>query len=85
MKVGSRIRVQHYIAGHPSHTKDFTVEEFRYCLGIFQSEQHRKANKFTPLCELYEPGPTSKGDYIPNFGEYYTNPVQGWMDIVKLG
>lgn len=81
MKAGDRIRVQKYIMGHKSHTEDFTVEKFRYCLGIFQSEDHRKAGNFTPLCDLYERGPDSKDSYISNYGEYYTNPVQGWMDI----
>ena len=23
----------------------------------------------------------SEDDYIPNFGECFTNPVQGWMDL----
>lgn len=83
MKPGDRIRVQKYIMGHKTHTEDFTVEEFRYCLGIFQSEDHRKAGNFTPLCDLYERGPDSENGYISNYGEYYTNPVQGWMDIPK--
>ena len=81
MKTGDRIRIQYYMRGHPFETEDFTVEEFRFCLGIFKSEQHRKAGKFTPLCDLYERGADSKDDYISNFGEYYTNPVQGWMNI----
>ena len=81
MKVGSKIRVQYHKGEHPIDIKDYTIEEFRYCLGFFESEQDRKANRFTPLCELYERGPDSKSNYIPNYGEYYTNPVQGWMDI----
>jgi len=81
MKAGDRIRVQHWIMGHRSHTEDFTVEEFRYCLGFFESPQHRQANKFTPLCDIFERGPDSENDYISNFGECYTNPVQAWMDI----
>lgn len=81
MKVGNRIRVTTYIMGYESGYEDFTVEEFRYCLGIFQSEQHRLANHFTPLCDLYERGPESENSYISNYGEYYTNPVQGWSDI----
>jgi len=84
MKPGDRIRVQMYIIGYPSHTEDFTIEEFRYCLGFFKSEDHRKAGIFTPLCEMYERGPESEDDYISNFGEYYTNPVQAWMDIPQL-
>lgn len=81
MKAGNRIRVTTYIMGYESDYEDFTVEEFRYCLGIFQSEQHRLASHFTPLCDLYERGPDSENSYSSNYGEYYTNPVQGWSDI----
>lgn len=81
MKAGDRIRVQKYVMGYPSHTEDYTVEEFRFCLGIFLDEDYRKANIFKPLCDLYERGPYSENSYISNFGEYYTNPVQAWMDI----
>jgi len=83
MKAGDRIRVQRYIMGHPSYTEDFTVEEFHHCLGIFESNEHREAGSFAPLCDLYERGPDSKNSYISNYGEYYTNPVQGWMDIPR--
>ena len=81
MKAGNRIRVATYVMGYPSGFEDFTVEEFRYCLGIFQSPQHRLAGQFTPLCELYERGPDSHNGYIPNHGEYVTNLVQGWSDL----
>ncbi|WP_110949196.1 hypothetical protein [Pseudomonas bohemica] len=81
MKAGNRIRVSTYFMGYPTGYEDFTVEEFRYCLGIFQTPQHRQAGHFTPLCELYERGPDSENDYIPNYGEYFTNPVQGWSDL----
>ena len=77
MKTGDRIRVfMRY-----GDTEDFTVEKFRYCLGIFQSKQHRLAGEFTPLCDLFEKGAESKPEYIPNFGEYYSNKVQAWMDL----
>ena len=79
MKAGDKIRVfMEY-----GDTMDFTVEEFRYSLGIFQSDNDRKACNFTPLCHLYEKGPDSKSDYIGNYGSYYTNHVQAWMDIPK--
>lgn len=84
MKAGDRIRVFEYCMGHIVGTRDYTVEEFRYCLGIFQSEAHRKANRFTPLCDLYEPGPDNEQGYIPNFGEYNTQEVQGWMDLPRM-
>ena len=82
MKAGDKIRVQHYMMGmYPSEQTDHVVEEFRYCLGIFMTEQARTMNDFTPLCDLYERGPESKDAYMPNYGEYYTNPVQAWMNI----
>jgi len=83
MKAGDKIRIQRYMMGYPIEQCDFIVEEFRYCLGIFESDEHRQANRFTPLCDLYERGPESKNDYISNFGEYYTNPVQAWMDLPR--
>jgi len=82
MKSGDKIRVfKRTPKGHISGTVDFVVEEFRYCLGIFTSENDRKAGRFTPLCDLYEPGPESEERYIGNYGEYHTNMVQSWMDI----
>lgn len=81
MKVGDKIRVFTYCMGHETGTVDHTIEEFRYCLGFFQSKDHRKASEFTPLCVLYERGPDSENDYISNYGEYYTNPVQAWMNL----
>ncbi len=81
MKEGDKIRVFHHIMGSRIGTSDFIIEEFRYCLGVFESEDHRTAGRFTPLCNLYEPGSESEQEYIPNFGEYHTNMVQCWMDL----
>ena len=81
MKVGDKIRVQKYIMGTPAYTDDYIVEEFRFCLGIFLSEEHRTAQLFTPLCELYSPAPDAKEGYIPNFGEYYDKYVQSFMNL----
>ncbi len=80
MKAGNKIRLD---LGNGMYTelKDFTVEEFRYCLGIFLTEEHRTAEIFTPLSELFERGPDSENKYISNFGEYTSNMVQSWMDI----
>lgn len=83
MKPGDRIRLTRYIMGHACGTEDFTVEEFRHCLGVFESEEHRTAGRFTPLCELYEPGPDSEHLYISNFGEYISNMVPAFMNIPK--
>lgn len=81
MKAGNRIRIDVGSPGLYSELKDFTVEEFRFCLGIFIDEDHRKAAKFTPICDLYEEGPESIKDYIPNFGPYKTNMVPRFMYI----
>jgi hypothetical protein len=84
MKAGDRIRLTEYIMGlYANGTKDYTVQEFRYCLGIFESDEHRQAGSFTPLCELYERGPDSEIKYISNFGEYTTNMVPSFMNIPK--
>ena len=77
MKAGDKIRIKRWTG----QCEDFTVEEFRYCLGIFESDEHRLAGRFTPLCELYEPGPDSEQGYIPNFGEYTTNHVPAFMNL----
>jgi len=81
MKAGDRVRLTCYMMAYPCGTEDYTIEEFRYCLGIFESEERRSAGKFTPLCELYEAGPESEISYISNFGEYTTNMVPSFMNI----
>lgn len=84
MKEGDKIRLTYYVMGsYPCGTNDFIVEEFRFCLGVFMSDQHRKAESFTPLCDLYERGPESEDGYISNFGEYVTNKVPSFMNIPK--
>ncbi len=82
MKEGDKIRIFTYIMGkRTGDTKDFVVEKYHHCLGIFASTRDRVAGRFTPLCALYEPGPDSEQGYISNYGEYHTNMVQGWMDL----
>lgn len=81
MKVGDKIRVPSHWGNTIIGWTDYTVEEFRFCLGIFVDEEHRKAGEFTPLCEMYEPGPESEEGYISNYGPYYTNMVPVWGDI----
>ena len=83
MKVGNKIRVFETMMGHVTGHNDFIVEEFRYCLGIFESEQHRLASRFTPLCDLFEPAPDSERKYMSNFGDYNTKYVQYWMDLAN--
>jgi hypothetical protein len=84
MKAGDKIRLQRYIFGHPANLADYEVEEFRHCLGIFESPACRKAGNFTPLCNLYENGPDSQNGYISNYGEYTTNQVPSFMNITEI-
>lgn len=82
MKAGDKIKLQWHVMGKPTGDwLEFTVEEFRYTLGVFESEQHRQAGHFTPLCELYCDGPDAKQGYIPNHGEYRTDQVPAWIDV----
>ena len=80
MKAGDRIRLD--VGFYKCvDLQDYTAEEFRFCLGVFLSDAHRKAGKFTPLCELYGAGPDSEEGYISNFGGYITNEVPIFMNI----
>ena len=81
MKEGDKIRVFTHTMGTKTGTIDLVVEKFRHCLGVFMSKESRTASRFTPLCDIYEPGPESEIEYISNYGEYRTNMVQAWMDL----
>lgn len=81
MRAGDRIRIAFYMFGAQTHTEDYTVEEFRHCLGIFINGTDRTAQVFTPLCELYEPAPYAEKRYLSNYGEYYTDYVQSYMNL----
>ena len=84
MKAGDKIRVfEHYPNGLPSGTRDYLVEEFRHCLGIFLEETDRVMQRFTPLCELYEPAPDSESKHMGNCGPYHTKYVQSFMNLTK--
>lgn len=63
--------------------RDFTVERFRDCLGVFMSDAAREAGDFTPLCEMYGYGAGSENSYIGNYGEYIKNPVALWMQLPR--
>jgi hypothetical protein len=80
MKAGDRIRLD-VGNGNYSDLRDFTVEEFRFCLGIFLDDYRRYVGEFTPLCELYGPGPDSKHNYLNGYGDYITNKVPLFMNI----
>lgn len=83
MQAGDRIRISKYICGHEIGQDDHTVEEFRYCLGVFLSENDRKAQRFTPLCDIYEPAPDAVQGYISNYGEYHDKWVPSFMNLPK--
>ena len=79
-----RIRLTSYTMGKPNGgCDDYTIEEFRGCLGIFLSWEEREAGHFTPICDLYGKGPDTKEKYIGNYGTYLTNLVPTWMNIPK--
>jgi hypothetical protein len=80
MKAGDKIRFDIGWSGCPE-LRDFIIEEYRYCLGIFIDEAHRRAGRFIPLCDMYGAGPDSKEAYEPNVGEYTTNEVPLFMNI----
>ena len=83
MQAGDKIRLTHYMMGYPNGTEDYTVELFRFCLGVFESDQHREIGRFTPLCELYEYGPDSEKRYMSNMGDYVTNMVPSFMNLPR--
>ena len=83
MKAGDRIRLTTYMMGHVTGTEDFTVEEFRFCLGIFGEGCSRENGRFTPLCELYEDGPESEDGYTSNVGPYRSNQVPSFMNLPR--
>lgn len=76
-KVGDTIRIVRDHSWYGTEVLIFTLEEFRFCLGFFHTEEHRKCGKFTALsdCKLYGDGPETEEDYICNFGPYRTNQV----------
>lgn len=78
VKAGDKINVKRYMFGHEVGDECFVVETFRFSLGFFESDDHRKAGRFTPLLELYERSATSKDEYISNFGGYTSNLVPSW-------
>lgn len=82
MRVGDKIMINWKDFGEMyDDIQTYTVEEFRHTLGIFTSKAHREAGRFTPLCELYCDDPDSECKYISNFGNYWSNQVQGWSDL----
>lgn len=81
MKAGDKIKVDAGWSGMYSDWIELTVEEFRFCLGVFQSSEHRVAERFTPLCELYCDGPETEIEYISHMGELRTNQVPAWIDV----
>lgn len=80
-KAGDKVRVERYMFGYFDGFEIFELCDFHYCLGIWQSEDHKKAHRFTPLCELITPSPESKKGYISNFGEYNSEYIATYQII----
>ena len=71
IKAGDRIRVRFVPYPNCEEFEEYTVEEFRGCLGIFETGSCRKAQEFSPLCSLYRKSRDAVQGYIPNYGEYW--------------
>lgn len=80
-KAGDTVRVPREMWGHIIDVCEFKLEEFHYCLGFFESDAHRAASKFTPLCDLIERAPDAETKYWSNFGEYADKYVQRYEII----
>lgn len=82
MKAGDKIKLQHHVMGYP--TKDwieFTVEEFRFTLGIFESEQHRQV-------KLEQEKALARDDYEKKepwtlFGKYGTSTSIEYDNLMR--
>ena len=79
---GDLVKVPRYIWGSVISVDTFTLEEFHYCLGFFESDAHRADSKFTPLCDLLESSPEAEVKYWSHYGEYTEDKVQTY-EIVK--
>ena len=74
-KVGDTVRVPVYIFGKFAYFDKFKIESYNYCLGFYRGNPKTPCN-FTPLSELYEPGPESEIDYVSNYGQIHTSYIQ---------
>ncbi|MBQ0243235.1 hypothetical protein [Citrobacter freundii] len=63
---------------------EYTLEVYRFTLGFFESEDHRVAGRFTPICDsdLWIDGPDTEERYMPHMGLYHSNQVPAF-DIIK--
>ncbi len=80
IKEGDKIKLKEYFGDKVIGEDVYTVEYFRYALGIFISENARLSGDFTPLCSLYGKSEYSKECYIPNYGSYFTCEVPLWIE-----
>lgn len=85
VNAGDKIQLDLGWDGMTVDLQDFTVEEFRFALGVFLSDDHRKMKKFTPLCELFCDGPNSEKEHMPHYGEYSTNQVPSFKLLRSEG
>ncbi|MDU7405630.1 MAG: hypothetical protein E7L15_17460 [Citrobacter portucalensis] len=84
-KAGDVIRVVSDNYWRGTEVDEYTLEEFRFTLGFFKSDDHRTAGLFTALSDgdLWIDGPDSKDEYICNFGSYRSNQVPAFEVIRK--
>lgn len=82
-KAGDVIRVVSDNGWRGTEVYEYKLEEFRFTLGFFKSDDHRTAGIFTALSdsELWVDGPDTKNEYICNFGSYRSNQVPAFEVI----
>ncbi len=80
VRVGDTIRLR-IAQGHYEEIVEAVVELHRCCPGVFFFEYERRVGGFHPLCEFYERGPNSRDEYEPNYGEYVSDLVPGWVIV----
>lgn len=85
VEAGDKIALKYYYPfGEDSGYEDiFEVVYFRFALGVFLSDDAKKAEDFTPLCELYKKSEKSTQEYISNYGEYISNKIPAWRIVEK--
>lgn len=83
VKEGDKIALKYYYSKDVWEEEIFDVVYFRFALGVFISDDAKKAEHFTPLCDLYEKSESSTQEYIGNYGEYVTHKKPAWRIVEK--
>lgn len=68
LKVGDKVLVKWHNGLYPEEGV-FVLEEYMFCLGYFESEEHRTMHRFTPLSDLMQPA-DDRTAHMSNIGSY---------------